>query len=468
VPQFRTTLPEGPRVPVVSKEVRWTTGVYSFDGWPAPQFRLSPAEAIPTMQGLDPAAGRPAETKARAEIVQRAAEVPAPFLRRPDRNLTPSPTANPFTLRMPSENGLALQASLGLQTAIWHNDNFSNVPNDRAIEETVLEVRPVLRLNLGDPPGPRLEKSMDSELYAQVIYIPTLHALPEEDTSRTLQRIIAEIGRANPIFSGALRYEYDENIFGAQGDNSIEDSYTSSVLSLALGYQMSEKTALHAEGVYRRITLDNPISNRTEQFIDAGFDITTSVKTTVGLGCVIGQIRFDADQFSTQHYQQAYFSGTWKPTVKITFQTRVGVELRQFEGQQQKPDRVSPVIATVLNYAPDAVTRINLGLRVHNEPSVSVNGALLTETRLGGDIRREFGRNLYARFEASAIWRDYDTPLQQFETNLRPAIGYHSEPGRYLDSVNVELFYQHRRVDSNAPDASYDRNIIGIETTLFF
>ena len=209
-------------------------------------------------------------------------------------------------------------------------------------------------------------------------------------------------------------------------------------------------------------------SPTNRNILDTGFDVTTSVKTTVGLGLEIGEICFDAIQFGAQHYQQVYFSGSWKPSVKVTFQTRVGVEVRQLVGKPPRADRVSPVIATVLNYAPDAATRINLGLRVHNEPSVSVNGALLQETRLGADIRRELGKNLYARVEASAIWRNYDNPLQQFETNFRPAIGYHSEPGRFFDSVNVELFYQHRRVDSNAPDSSYDRNIFGIETTLFF
>ena len=432
--------------------------------------RTPPPSPLPlvTAPAADPSAGRAAVSASRAEAVQRAAESPLPLLRRPDRNLTPSAEAPPFTLRTTNGDAFAAQISLGVQTALWHNDNLAGVPNRLANGETILEVRPVLRINLGSPPGPRAEKSFSSEAYGQVLYVPTVHTLVDPGTSRTLHRVVAEIGRANPIVLTALRFEHDENVFGSRGENSVEEAYNSTEWSPVVAYSLSAKTSLRARGIYRRITLDNPISNRAESILDGGVDLAATAKTSVGLGSEIGEIRFEAAGFGAQHYEQAYLTGAWTPSVKLTLQTRAGVELRQFEGRPAKPERVSPVVTAVLNYLPDPATRINLGLRVHNEPSISLTGALMQEVRVGMDVRRDFGSKFYARGEAAAIRRDYDTGVEQRETVVRPAIGYHTELGRIFDSLNVELFYQYRRIHSNARDASYDRSIFGIETTVFF
>ena len=51
---------------------------------------------------------------------------------------------------------------------------------------------------------------------------------------------------------------------------------------------------------------------------------------------------------------------------------------------------------------------------------------------------------------------------------LRPAVGFHTHTSRLFDSLNIELYYQFKRVDSNRTGSDRDRNIFGIETTLFF
>ena len=437
------------------------------------QIRLPPVNPPfiypqPTSMGVDPSAGRLAESLSRVNPLQRPPETPIQLQRHPERNLAQDPQNMPFTLRTTAGGAIVVQASFGLQTAVWYNDNYTAVPNDRAIAETILEIRPVIRLNLGSPPGPRLEKSLETEWFAQLQYLPAIHVLAAAGTSRTLQRMIADVGRTNPIVSTAVHFQHDENIFGATGDNSREESYALTELSPILIYSPSARTSLRASGFYRRITQDNPTSNRTEHFVDTGIDLATSVKTSIGVGSELGHIDFDVSEFGVQNCQQGYLSFAWKPSPKVSFQTRAGVELREFERPLPKPDRVSPVVAAILNYAPDPVTRINLGLRVHNEPSVSQTGALFQEVRLGVDARRDLGWNLYARAEIALSWRSYDTKLEQCETTLRPAIGYHTDRGRIFDSVNIELFYQYRRLRSNAIDADYDRNIFGIETTIFF
>jgi hypothetical protein len=283
-----------------------------------------------------------------------------------------------------------------------------------------------------------------------------------------LQSVTGEIGRASPVVLSAVRFLYDEDLFGVQGENSAEDSFTISEISPLIEYSLTSKTTLRAEGTWRQVTPGDPTAGRTEYILTAGIACATSVKTTIGIGTELGHIRFDQAAFGEQNYGQGYVSMAWQAAPKIRFQTSVGAELREFDSPTPKPDRVSPVATVIVNWLPDESTRINVGFRVRNQPSVSFRGSTFQEIRLGADAIHEMPQHFYLRGEAAVTQRKYDTGARELETTIRPAVGYRTNLSRLFDSLNVEFFYHFRLIDSNQPAGDRERNLFGIESTLFF
>lgn len=360
-----------------------------------------------------------------------------------------------------------MQVSAALQTEFRYDDNLTDLPRPRAIAGTIAEYTPSLQLRIGGTPGVRDEHSVESDYYLQAQYLPTIYERLDAGTARTLQRTIWQAGRATALSIADVRLEYDQNLLGASDSDSPEDTYTLLEISPTLIYFPSAKTSLHAQGFYRRITIQDSTTDRNEYVFDAGIDCETSVKATIGVGTELGYIHFDNSEFAAQTYQQCYLAWTWRPTLKVTFQTRIGGEVREF-ANGSKSDRVTPVTNTVLNWRPDERTSVDFGLRVRNQPSVSETGALFQEIRAAADYRREIGWHLYFRGELYLDHRDYDSGETALDTVFRPAIGYHTDVGRLFDSLNIELYYQRQHTCSNQRDSSYDRNMLGLQSTIYF
>ena len=435
-----------------------------------PQFRGMPGvpRAAAPMPGAAQNTAAPGPPVRVAGPEARAPETPISLQRHPGRNLNPQDGGPAFTLRSTSDAKVLAQLSIGLQSDIWHTDNLANAPRSQAIGDVIMEWRPILQLDMGSPPAGRAADASSTDYYFKLRYAPTLHMLLDAGTSRTLQRISGEIGRASPVLTSIVRFEYDENIFGARGNNTVEESATFTEVSPLVEYNLSAKTALHAEGTWRRIAPQDSTTQRSEYILETGIACAATVKTTLGAGLEFGHIIFDQALFGVQNYQQLFASAAWQASPKIRFQTRAGVELREFDSPVPKPMRVSPVATAFLNCAPNENTQLNAGFLVRNQPSVSLRGATFQEIRFGMDGRHRLAENFYLRGDAAIIRRAYDSGIREFEAVVRPAFGFHTHTSRLFDSLNIELYYQFRRVDSNRPGSDRDRNIFGIEATLYF
>ncbi len=398
----------------------------------------------------------------------RSPETPVFLQRHAARNLAAQDDSPAFTLRSTGNADVLMQLSIGLQSDTWHTDNVSNSQRRVAVQDVIMESRPILQFEIGTPPVDRTADESGTEYYLRLQYIPTLHVLLEEGTSRTLQRVMAELGRVSPKLTSILRFEYDENIFGALGNNSVEESSTVTEVSPFIAYNLSIKTALHAEATWRRIAPQDSSTQRSEYIVEAGIVSEMTAKTTLGAGLEFGHIAFDQAQFGAQDYQQAYASMIWQASRTVRFQTRAGVELREFDTPAPKPARVSPVATAILNWSPNENSQVSTGLLVRNQPSVSRRGATYQEVRIGMDARRRITDNLYIRGEASLTRRAYDTGVRETEAVVRPAFGFHARESRLFDSVNFEIYYQFKRLDSNGASSDRDRNIFGIESTFYF
>lgn len=399
---------------------------------------------------------------------QRLQEAPLAFHRHPGRNLASPSGDDAFTLCSTSDAGMLAQMSIGLQTDTWHTDNLTFAKRSTAVSEAILEFRPIVQLNLGSPPSGHGTDSLRSEYFLELRYTPTQQTLLGAGTSRMLQRLAGEIGRASPVLSSTVRFEYDENIFALRGDGTVEESSTVTEVSPIIEYSLSAKTTVHAEATWRRLATQASSTNRSEYILETGIATAKTPKTTIGMGLEFGHIPFDQARFGAQDYQQAYASMAWQASPKIRFQTRAGIEIREFDQPTPKPARVTPVARMILNWSPNGNTQFNAGFMVRNQPSVSKVGATFQEIRFGTDARYQVGRNIYVSGEVALIQRNYDSGTRELETVVRPALGFRADRNRILNSLNVEIYYQFRRLDSNQPGADRDRNIFGIESTLYF
>lgn len=449
LPEFRPQLKGVPGLPQARAPM---PGTAQNTAWPGAPLRL----------------GAPAAGSARSAAPARSPETPIALQRRPGRNLGPQDGTPAFTLRSTSDAKVLAELSIGLQGDTRHTDNLANTRRSRAIEDVIMEWRPILQLDMGSPPAGHVADSFSTEYFLRLRYVPTLHTLLDAGTTTTLQRISGEIGRVSPVLTSLVRFEYDENIFGALGDNTVEESNTVTEVSPLIEYNLSAKTALRAEGTWRRIAPQNSITQRSEYILETGIVCAGTPKTTLGAGLEFGHIRFDEARFGVQNYEQIFATVAWLASPKVRFQTRAGVELRQFDTPVRKTARVSPVATLIVNWFPDERTELNAGFLLRNQPSVSQTGATFQEIRLGADVRHQVAWNFYVRGEAAIIRRAYDTGTRELEAVVRPAFGFHTHTSRLFDSLNVEIYYQFRRVDSNRRDSDRDRNILGIESTLYF
>ncbi len=441
VPLFRTDMPRLPR-----RTQRMPGAVQPIPG-PTP---------LPTR-------GATAESAA-----SRAPEKPVAFQRHPNRNLNSPEGDAAFTFRTTSAAQVLAQLSVGLQSDISHTDNLTDTTRNRAVRDLVLDLRPIVRLNLGSLPSSFAAGTPRSEYYLALSYTPTQQTLLDAGTSRMLQRVSGEIGRFSPVLMSAVRFEYDENIASFRGDGTSEDRGTFTEIAPVLDYSLTAKTTLHAGGAWRRIVTQGSGSNRSEYVLNAALATVFSPKTTLGAGVEFGHIPFDRAQSGSQTYEQAYATMTWQASPKVRLLTRAGIEVREFDRPIPKPVRVTPVASLVVNWVPNENTQINGSFRMQDRPSVTRAGAIFREVRFGTDGRYQIGRNFYVSGEVALIQRNYDTGIREFEADLRHALGFRSDQSRIFDSLNVEIYHQFRRVDSNKPREDRDRNIFGIETTVHF
>ena len=427
-------------------------GLPKNSAWPQTAFRLggSPSGTTPSRAG------------------ERTPETPIFLQRHPDRNLPSQDGVPAFTLRSASDSGVLAQLTIGLQADTWHTDNLTNTQRKSAAGEIIAELRPIMLIDVGSPPAGRTADAASTDYYLRLRYTPTLHVLADAGNSRTLQRVTGEIGRVSPVLTTRVRFEYDEDIFGSRGSGTVEESSTVTEIVPFVEYSLNAKTAIHGEGTWRRVAPDESASRRTEYVFETGVTCAVTPKTTLGAGMEFAHIKFDHAQAGAQNYQQAYASMAWQASPKIRFQTRAGVELRQFDTPVPRPARVTPVATAVVNWLPGDNTQLNAGFLVRNQPSVSQRGTTFQEIRFGVDGRQRIAENFYIRGEAAIIRRAYDSGTKELEAVVRPAIGYNTRTSRIFDSLNAEIYYQFGRVDSNRSGSDRDRNIFGIESTLFF
>ena len=442
----------------------------------APAFRFRAAQLrplAPLPQSTQTIAGPPIPLPALAPVVARPfrlrggdRELPS-FLRRQRlRSLAAFESAEPFTLRTTDGAAILAELSLGFQLQLEASDNVNSAPPGQEISDTVFDFTPIAHLTAGGTPQLQTADSREPELYLDVLAAPTEHQLVHAGQSAFLQHLFVQTGRSTAVALTGVRLTYDENFFAGGSDSAAEETYTTLEAGPVIDYRTSVRTTVHMRANYRRITLEQPGSNRTEGDITAGIECEISPKTIVGTGFEAGRIVFDNDTFGTQEYRQSYVSMAWKATPKVTFRTRTGIEWREFRRLPPQPEIVTVVTGTTLEWRASETTRVAASFSIRNQPSVTQNGSLFRETRYGVLAEQYFGYSYYARCAAECVQRAYDTGSRETDFTLRPAVGYLIRSGAWVDGVKFEIFYEYRRSWNQNAGGGYIRNEGGLQLSV--
>ncbi|MFO1483091.1 MAG: hypothetical protein U1F71_06960 [Verrucomicrobiaceae bacterium] len=360
--------------------------------------------------------------------------------------------------------------TLGVQSALYYTDNLYFLPRGSDKRQMMFEISPVIKVDFGDPQGwISGAGSTLSSYYGSLLYVPTFFYHLNDDVDDYAQHILAEVGRVNEVSRSALRFDYDQRKLASSENTSPEENYTMLDASGLTEYKITPLTTLRGKGTFRHITLGQNASGRVHWIGELWLVREISPKTKAGIGSEIGHILFDNRALGSQSYQQALFSFDWKPTLKVGFTTINGLEIREFTRAVPRDNMVSFVTNSALFWQATEKTRINLRLRVHNEPSALLQGSLYRSVRFGPDFFHDFSPNYYASFESTFIRRHYDTGRRDWEPMLRLAFGYRSDVDRQFNRTNVELFYQwHQRTRNDIQGANVTRSQVGVQLTHYF
>lgn len=404
-------------------------------------------------------------------------------VRRPVRQNTTSTDVDPLaTLRRWQNAASGLQPytwgfsaadvrfALGVQSALYFTDNLYFQTRGRETRQMMFEISPVIKVDLGDPQG--WMSGADSKLtkhYSSLLYVPTFFYHLNDGVDDYAQHFLGEIGRVSEVSRSALRVDYDQRKLASSENTSPEENYTMLDASGLTEYKLTPLTLLRGKATYRHISLGPNASGREHWIGEMWMVREISPKTKIGLGSEVGHVTFDNKSIGSQSYQQALVSFDWKPSLKVGLTTINGLEFREFTRTVSRDMMVSYVTNSALFWQATEKTRLNLRLRVHNDPSALLQGSLYRAVRFGPDFIHDFSPNFYTTFESTVIRRHYDTGRRDWEPMLRLALGYRDDIDRQFNRTNVELFYQwHQRTRSDLQGANVTRSQVGVQLTCYF
>lgn len=365
---------------------------------------------------------------------------------------------------------VSARLALGVQSTMFYTDNLYFQPPGRTKSQTMFEISPIIKLDFGEPQGSLSgANSKQSEYYASMLYMPTFLYHLNEGIDDYAQHFLGEVGRVNEVSRSVLRLDYDERLLASSENTSPEENFTLMDASALTEYRVTPLTTLRGKATYRTLGLSRGTPGRETWIGEVGIVREISPKTKVGISTEVGHIMFDQRALGSQTYQQALVSIDWKPTPKLGLTSYTGMEWREFTRVVPRDMMVSVVTNTALYWQATEKTRLNLRLRVHNEPSVLAQGSLYRAVRFGPDFMHDFGVHYYTTFESTVIRRMYDTGRRDWEPLLRLALGYRDDNDKLYNRTNIELFLQwHQRTRNDIPNADVMRTQVGVQLTRYF
>lgn len=319
-------------------------------------------------------------------------------------------------------------------------------------------IAPGLSIGAGD----YLEKSLT---YFRIDYTPVFVLFADHTEFNSIDQYLRVEGRyATVRLTVSPYFEYDK-LSGPDRDLGTRVDRERFIGGVNMTYIVSDKTSIDVNGV--AWSRQNKVGIDSKEVFNndwLNFQVTPKLDVDVGIG--LGVLKPEGS--ARQTYEQGLVRVRLAPTVKLTFNANVGVELRQVASDAG--DRATPVFGLGAVYKPFEETTIRLtgARRVYSSKTAA--GVNFTSTTVDLDIKQHLWRQFFAGLTAGYENHDYsatDANVKSLRQDnlvyVRPELVY-----RFRDWLEFTIFYQHQENDSTRASLRFSDNQVGLEALLSF
>ena len=339
---------------------------------------------------------------------------------------------------------LQLRSRVGMA----YDDNIFISNTDR-VADTILTVTGGISLIYGDWRS-RTENFLVADYEASgVFYFEN----PDQNSFNQIATLMGQYRIQRLLMQLRSQYLY---LTGAERD--IGDLATRNLInnSLRLSYDLSDKTALTAEG-FANIATYQTFFNSYEFGAKFGADYQILQKVRVGPEAVIGFL--NVVDSPSQVYEQIRARATYDATGKLSFDGSAGIEFRQFDSE----NRTYFVFSLAANYRPFAGTAITLRGYRRLYGSAALEGQDFIATGVELVFSQRFFQRIYLNVttgyendEYVGIAQDADAGRVDNYVFVRPAIAF-----AFTRWVSISVFYEFRNNFSNDSEFAFYNNRVG-------
>ncbi len=349
----------------------------------------------------------------------------------------------------------AFQLSLDVQ-AVYDNNIFFSSKDP--VSDYIFVASPKMTLQRGD-------FRAKEESYGILNYNPQAIFFAKGKESNTLdQNLKIETQYAIARLAIGLDASY-QRLSGATPDlgNRVDRDQTGAKLRVSYGW--GAKMEAETNFLYTGTNYDPAQLADYSEFVNETFlRYQVTARTKAALGAGVG--RLNVDGFGHQDFQRALVQVISEVGAKLTLRAKGGMEFRQTEMGNNN----TPVFSLAMDYKLRAGT--TLALEAFREVSASGGqpGENITRTGLVAKVRQKLGTKFvggldvgYEQLAYAAAERKSAATGSKTEGRdddyffLRPSLQYELKEGR-----RFEIYYLHRQNDSNARDASFEGDQIGV------
>ena len=352
----------------------------------------------------------------------------------------------------PREEKASEQKKWGLQfrsrLGIAYDDNIF-ISNTNRVGDTILTITGAVSLVVGDWRS-RSDNFLVADYEASGIFY---FENPDQDSFNQVASLIGQYRIQRLTMQLRSQYMY---LTGAVRD--VGDLAARSLIndSLRLVYDVSEKTALTAEG-FADLALYQKFFNSYEYGAKAGAEYQILQKIRIGPQAVIGFLNVTDSPF--QVYEQIRARATYNATGKISFEGSAGVEFRQFSSESQ----TYFVFSLAANYRPFDGTTITLQGYRNIYGSAAFEGQDFIATGVEFSFTQRFFQLFYLSVATGYENDDYIAVAENSQAGrvdnfvyIRPALAF-----AFTKWTSFSVFYEFRKNFSNESEFTFYDNRVG-------
>jgi hypothetical protein len=231
---------------------------------------------------------------------------------------------------------------------------------------------------------------------------------------------------------------------------------------LGAKYDISPKTSaeIHGSQIIDNYDTTGVLDGYNEWIIESWADYGLTPKLKVGGGLTAGWV--DVQGSANQTYQQPLLRFLYALTGKVDLRASAGAEFRQFQDNDE--DRADFVASLGSTYRPIENTALTLDAFHRNQNSVLLVNQNSRASGITASLRQDFLVKYHFYLGGGYEFLDYyatqpgvAAPRQDDYYFVRTGVNWDLN-----DRINLGLFYQFRKNDSNVDTYSFDDNQVGL------